>query len=170
MFKFRLCHQALSWPLISSFWFTQEDFNCGKEVCLTRGFSMEVLYLACCFSPFMYQNATLSIWMGQIQQKCTHLYITNFERLKPILAPKLLWTGIWKPTCGGTTVYCRYWSLGPWGSRAGLEDRGPKAVLCSQQPYLSSPMCLTIMIISQVGYEIKKNRKLCLRKIRSAKN
>lgn len=64
MFKFRLCHQALSWPLISSFWFTQEDFNCGKEVCPTRGLSMEVLYLVYCFSPFMYQNATLSVWMG----------------------------------------------------------------------------------------------------------
>lgn len=46
MFKFRLCHQALSWPLISSFWFTQEDIlTVAKKVCLVRRFSMEVLYL-----------------------------------------------------------------------------------------------------------------------------
>lgn len=28
-----------------------------------------------CFSPFTYQNATLSTWMGQNQQQYTHLYL-----------------------------------------------------------------------------------------------
>lgn len=127
---------------------------------------MEVLYLACCFSPFMYQNATLSIWMGQIQQKCTHSYITNFERLKPILAPSWnLKTHMqWYNSVLQVLIPRPLGQPGrPWGQRS----QGSPLQSAS---YLSSPMCLTIMIISQVGYEMKKNRKLCLRQIRSAKN
>lgn len=67
--------------LTSSFWFTEEDIlTVAKKVCLTGRF-FNGSPGPCCFSPFIYRNAKLSTCIGQIQPKCTHLYITNFEWL-----------------------------------------------------------------------------------------
>lgn len=65
--------------------------------------------------------------------------------------------------CGGID------SSAPEAARQAAGTKPQGSHLWSQQLHLFSPVCLTILIIFQVGHDVEKSRNQCLRQMSSAK-